>query len=320
MSAVETAKQVKETTMNHEASVQVSGVPPLEALRECVLNIKEPIGKRTRGVFYLRSLNSKEALDVLLLALQNKDDSELMRHEIAYVIGQMGMEEASDVLIKIIEDLSDDCMVRHEAAEALGNVGTETSLPVLEKFSNDEAVEVAETCQLALQLIKWKQAQKNDESKDGETDRNPYLSVDPAPADEVTKSVDELKKTLLDSSLPLFQRYRAMFSLRNRNTEDAALALGEAFDDKSALFRHEIAYVMGQMENPATVPSLKKVLTKHSEHRMVRHEAAEALGAIGSTECEKILDEYKKDNQQVVRESCEVALDIIDYWAVPSTQ
>jgi deoxyhypusine monooxygenase len=113
----------------------------------------------------------------------------------------------------------------------------------------------------------------------------------------------------------LFDRYRAMFSLRNRNTQEAALALAEAFSDSSALFRHEIAYVMGQMENPATVPSLKKVLMDHTEHKMVRHEAAEALGAIGTTECEEILRVYLKDSQQVVRESCEVALDIMDYWA-----
>ena len=48
---------------------------------------------------------------------------------------------------------------------------------------------------------------------------------------------------------------------------------------------------------------------------MVRHEAAEALGAIGTLECEQILQQYLQDSEQVVRESCEVALDVIDYWA-----
>ncbi|RHY19053.1 hypothetical protein DYB25_008539, partial [Aphanomyces astaci] len=147
--------------------------------------------------------------------------------------------------------------------------------------------------------------------------------VDPAPAMPKSKSTDELQAILLDTSRSMFDRYRAMFSLRNRNTEDAALptqALASAFQDTSALFRHEIAYVMGQMANPVTVPALKEVLINEAEHRMVRHEAAEALGAIGTAECEDILKVYLKDAHQVVRESCEVALDIIDYWAQPQAQ
>ena len=49
---------------------------------------------------------------------------------------------------------------------------------------------------------------------------------------------------------------------------------------------------------------------------MVRHESAEALGAIeGSWEkVEAILSEFTKDANQVVRESCLVALDAADYW------
>lgn len=81
------------------------------------------------------------------------------------------------------------------------------------------------------------------------------------------------------------------------------------------MFRHEIAYVMGQMENPVTISALKCLLLDESEHRMVRHEAAEALGAIGSKECADILRKFQFDQDQVVRESCEVALDIMDYWS-----
>ncbi|TMW69298.1 hypothetical protein Poli38472_001454 [Pythium oligandrum] len=290
-------------------------VPTFDALRDALLDLSQPMGKRTRAVFYLRTRGQKEDLQVLLKALENKKDSELMRHELAYVIGQFQDADACETLQAIVEDVEDDCMVRHEAAEALGAIGHEKALPVLEKFAKDPAPEVSETCELALRLIKYKAQHAAGEIKENEHDRNPYLSVDPAPAAEKDVSTEELKAVLLDNSRSLFDRYRAMFSLRNRNTEDAALALASAFDDSSALFRHEIAYVMGQMENPVTVPSLKKVLMNHSEHRMVRHEAAEALGAIGTTECEEILQVYLKDQEQVVRESCEVALDIMDYWA-----
>ena len=71
---------------------------------------------------------------------------------------------------------------------------------------------------------------------------------------------------------------------------------------------------MGQMQNVHTIPALQKVMENTNEHRMVRHEAAEALGSIGTPECEAILQVFRQDTQQVVRESCEVALDIMDYW------
>lgn len=45
----------------------------------------------------------------------------------------------------------------------------------------------------------------------------------------------------------------------------------------------------------------------------VRHECAEALGAIGTKECEAILKEFLADEKRVVKESCEVALDICEY-------
>lgn len=50
--------------------------------------------------------------------------------------------------------------------------------------------------------------------------------MDPAPP-AVQRGVPELRSTLLDEALPLFDRYRAMFALRNIGTEEAVLALGD---------------------------------------------------------------------------------------------
>ncbi len=46
---------------------------------------------------------------------------------------------------------------------------------------------------------------------------------------------------------------------------------------------------------------------------MVRHECAEALGSVATDECMTILNKYLNDKENVVKESCEVALDITDY-------
>lgn len=132
--------------------------------------------------------------------------------------------------------------------------------------------------------------------------------------DTNNKSISDYKEILLNPSLSLFDRYRAMFTLRDMNSDESALALVEGFNDSSALFRHEIAYVLGQMQRPVTVPGLSIVLNNLNEHEMVRHEAAESLGSIGTLECEEILNLYRDDNKQVVKESCLVALNTLDYW------
>lgn len=48
---------------------------------------------------------------------------------------------------------------------------------------------------------------------------------------------------------------------------------------------------------------------------MVRHEAAEALGGIATDECLPVLQEFaqREDVPRVVRESCEVALDMVRF-------
>ena len=50
-------------------------------------------------------------------------------------------------------------------------------------------------------------------------------------------STKELRENLLDTKKSLFERYRAMFALRNIGDEEAVLALADGFGDKSALFR-----------------------------------------------------------------------------------
>jgi len=50
-------------------------------------------------------------------------------------------------------------------------------------------------------------------------------------------SVEELRPKLLDTQLPLFERYRAMFALRNIGSPAAVDALAAGFSDDNALFK-----------------------------------------------------------------------------------
>jgi hypothetical protein len=52
--------------------------------------------------------------------------------------------------------------------------------------------------------------------------RSPYQSVDPAPP-LLDASVEELRAKLMDRDADLFDRYRAMFALRNQGTAESVL-------------------------------------------------------------------------------------------------
>ncbi|KAL2919014.1 deoxyhypusine hydroxylase [Polyrhizophydium stewartii] len=270
-----------------------------------------PLSKRFRALFTLKSLKSNEAVDIIALAF--KDPSALLKHELAYVLGQMRNPHAIEHLAAVLRDQAQEPMVRHEAAEALGAIGDPAALDILRPFLKDDLAVVRETVELAVDRIEY-EMRKAANGGVADEDASAYASVDPAPAvKHAHLTTEQLKASLLDASLPLFERYRAMFALRNRGSEDAVLALAEGFGDSSALFRHEIAYVFGQMQHPASVPSLVSVLSNTAEEGMVRHEAAEALGSIATPECFPVLRRFVNDSERVVRESCVIGLDMYEH-------
>ena len=296
-----------------ETSTPVYSGPPPAALRSCILDLTEPIAKRTHAAFYLRTLGTPAAVEIILEALQQRQDSALMRHELAYICGQVGNPLACSAMAKILQDESDDVLVRHECAEALGAIGHASSTAVLAKYTTHHERDISETCQVAIDLIEYRNSPACAAEKQSRGSSK-YLSVDPAPPYAEKKPVSVLLADLQNPARSLFLRYRAMFSLRDQGSDEAALALCQGLKDGSALFRHEIAYVLGQMQMAVTVDALAEVLRNTEEHRMVRHEAAEALGSIGGEDVEMILGDFLDDPEVVVTESCEVALDTLDYW------
>ncbi|XP_059178317.1 deoxyhypusine hydroxylase-like [Physella acuta] len=266
-----------------------------------------PLKDRFRALFTLKNLGGNEAVEAISACFD--DESALLKHELAYCLGQMQNVHAIPYLVRVLEDKSQEAMVRHEAGEALGAIGDNSALQVLQVFAKDPVVEVAETCQLAIGRLKWLREQSSAET---DLPANPYCSVDPAPPTQLA-SLEDLRRDLLDEDLPLFHRYRSMFTLRNMGTTESVLALAEGLKCKGALFRHEIAYVLGQIQSDACVKQLTQNLEDASESPMVRHECAEALGSIATPEATAVLHRYLKDAERVVRESAVVALDMSEY-------
>ncbi|KAG4916158.1 hypothetical protein JHK87_053715 [Glycine soja] len=121
-----------------------------------------------------------------------------------------------------------------------------------------------------------------------------------------------LCELLLDSSQPISERFRAFFSLRNLKGASTRNALILATRDSSNLLAHEAAFALGHMQELEAIPALASVLNDLSLHHIVRHEAAEALGAIGSDGNVPLLkNSLDSDPAEEVRETCELALERI---------
>lgn len=293
----------------------------MEQLRDVLCNKAGDVAlaNRFRALFNLKCLGAdSEDQEVVHKAIDYiaesfADSSELLKHEVAYVLGQIKSAYANQYLKQVLADNNQQVMVRHEAAEALGAIGDAECLDLLEEyFKEDPSLEIRQTCELAIERIRW---ENSDAAKEEKLETSAFTSIDPAPPlpTDTESKIEKLQSILNDQEKPLFERYRAMFRLRDLATDEACLALATGFDDPSALFKHEIAYVFGQLSNPVTVPSLIKVLKNDTEAGMVRHEAAEALGSIATDECLPVLRLFLNDEEQVVRDSAIVALDMYEY-------
>jgi HEAT repeat protein len=128
---------------------------------------------RFRALFSLKHVakhaatpsESQEAIDAIAAAF--KSPSALLKHELAYCLGQSGNLVAAKPLRAVLSDVHEDTMCRHEAAEALGALGDLDSLALLKEFRNkeDEDVVITETCEIAIDRIEWENSEERKKEK-----------------------------------------------------------------------------------------------------------------------------------------------------------
>lgn len=265
---------------------------------ELVQNTKTCVSAKTRALFHLRCLDTEEAA----LALQKciTGTSVLIDHEVAYILGQMKQPTTVPFLFSLAENKSISPIIRHEAIEALGNFEDKGLIIRIQPFLNDSISIVRESAILAIKKLEEGGLNKDPFSR--------YHSRDPAYPFEGTfeEAVDVFNSDKIE------EKYKALFYFRDLNSSEAIKVLAEGFRGTSDLLRHEIAYVLGQMENPLAVDILIKVLEDEEEAEIVRHEAAEALGNIGTEKAQQCLQKFLDSEITILRESARVGLGIYD--------
>ncbi|KRT61269.1 MAG: HEAT repeat-containing PBS lyase [Thaumarchaeota archaeon CSP1-1] len=106
---------------------------------------------RTRATCILVDLGGEDKVQHVAKVLRN-DSNELVRHEAAFSLGQMGYSSG----IKPLEDATKNdpsMFVRHEAAIALGVIGSKEAIPTLEEALKDPDKPVVESAVVALSNI-----------------------------------------------------------------------------------------------------------------------------------------------------------------------
>jgi deoxyhypusine monooxygenase len=137
-------------------------------MQQRLLDLSQPLTKRMRVVCSLRAVKGEGTIEALSSCM--KDESALLRHEVAYALGQKEELSAVPILIDTLRN-DEDTMVRHEAAEALGamHLAAEAEA-VLEEYENCDVEEVAHTCQLALDRIRWARKKAESQANGGSAD------------------------------------------------------------------------------------------------------------------------------------------------------
>ena len=108
---------------------------------------------RTRATCILVDFGGEDKIPYIAKVLKN-DSNELVRHEAAFSLGQMGY---SSGIIPLEDATKNDpsMFVRHEAAIALGVIGSPNAIETLEKALDDPDGPVRESAVVALSNLQF---------------------------------------------------------------------------------------------------------------------------------------------------------------------
>ena len=300
-------------------------IPSWKKIKSSLMSSKSSLTERWVALQFCRKkAPSREELGrVLIEALKYNKDSILMRHEIAFALGQTGC--GVNVLKKIMRnEKGEDEVTRHEAAESLSTLENCKNDFELYAKNRDQYPILADTCALALEGMRRFLSGEIDAAfapcgcvthKNKEDSRLPkalkILTID----EEITAC-----KILKDTQSTLYDRYEALFELRDqhRDIDVAVKTIADTLknDSSSACFRHELAFTLGILGSSCDAENiLISKLRDKSEHSVVRHEAALALQCLESDRAALALRRVSKLSTEdpMVRESCIVALAMRSY-------
>lgn len=318
-------------------------------IKDCELILQNPnksVKEKYDVLYHLRTHANEESAEALRRSYSFLN-SDLLQHEIMFILGQIKQDCSLEYLTGVLCDEKESPVVRHEAGEALSNFFKykEQVFSVLSKFKDHPESLIRSTAQIALKKLEYPSIREKygkfipgsiepgapfDESelmlflqekgyiKEGEFFIWPMiLEVSSESVDSmVESSAKPIDRMLFDDNLHEFYKYRLMYFLRNKMDLIGTVLLTRLMEKdrwhkSSPLLRHEVAYIFGQLgallKNPYTEDVLTKLIADQDEYPIVRHEAILAYADVFG-ETEHII-KLRDDPEQIVSESAQIILD-----------
>jgi len=246
---------------------------------------------RGRAVWVVGTLQTKEAYQILLKALQDRSE------EVVYwAIMNLQNYQYEPVLPQLFKMLASSRseMIRRAIIWLLGKVKESTAREILEKAL------LQDTAATVRMLAAWALHQIGD------------LASIPNLCKALQKEANELAKREISYGIGKILREQLA---RKEQTEDfektkdiAVRVLNRVLlRDQSYIVRRTSAEALGKLKDKRTVPNLLEVLTTDT-NPFVRREIIFALGEIGDPSVEEVLKNAKRSNYKLVADAAHQAL------------
>ena len=233
-------------------------------------------------IFNSLNVNSKIYLENVTYLLKN-DPSPIVRHEAAYIFGELKDEECASALLNTINKDTNRFVV-HEALLALSNRGDLQYEAEIQKLTKHSDTDVADTAIISLQRLHLKQT-------------------------DFKLSLINGKKIILDDKSKMEERIQASFVLMNDGSSESVDILIEALNQETnAIVKHEIIFSLGETASKKAAEALNYAI-KFDSNDFVIHESLLALSTLGFKEYCETLQQYTNHPSSEVAESAEIALE-----------
>ena len=302
----------------------------LEECKRIFLAPTVDVCEKYTAMMTLRTFGTQEAADILEQGYQFLGESELLRHDVMYCMGQMRAKNSLKFLLERMNDNQERSIVRHEAGEALANFHDikEQIIEEMQKHWDSTDDLLRSTVHVGIGKLKNYTENSRYGKKYGgtiepaepfnEQETREYIKSlgleDPKTNAELLNTIESILLRPY-SDINEFYKYRLCYYLRDQADQRSKEILCKILSAPSrpvisALLRHELCFIMGQINNKDKIiqDTLKEVSIDQEEHPVVRHEAI--LSFYDVTQDEEFIKEFFTHENQLIRESVEVAYKI----------
>jgi hypothetical protein len=287
------------------------------------------VGEKFSAILNFRSFTERDTVsEVLVAGYPMLGNSEFLRHEIMFWMGQLRAKHSIPFLLQKMHDPNELTLCRHESASALSNYEgiSDMLIPELKKHYDEPEPIFRNTVRIAIK----KQRDMNTNSRFGlnggmlepaepfdEQEVRAYFRElglpDPKSHDELLEAVrsEILKGWSEGSEVEEYTKYRLMYFVRDVNTEKSFRILCDILtkdlDKTTPLFRHDLAAGLGAFNTGDGFidEALKEAAGNEDEHPIVRHESLIAIKDVNKDPV--TLERWLRHPNQIIRDSAVVA-------------